>query len=230
MAHLEKPPIALSFDLDGVNDKVTVPHHDSLNLDEYTIESWINIASLPSPSDSHFEITVKVAYNVLRFFVRKTTRRLEITVEMDGVTKGYAHPTVLDLNTWYHVASTVKSGEQAITLNGVKTVLGTDTYTSLGKNALELRIGWYNDLLFSHGFIATIGIYNRALSQAEISDLYNIRRNIMDGCVLKLGTLGLVRGGGTQWLDESPYKNHGTVYGAKRVRCCHCNVVRDYGT
>jgi len=34
----------------------------------------------------------------------------------------------------------------------------------------------------------------------------------------------LVRGGGTQWLDESPYKNHGTVYGAKRVRCCHCNV------
>jgi len=52
----------------------------------------------------------------------------------------------------------------------------------------------------------------------------------MDGCVLKLGTVGLVRGGGTQWLDESPYKNHGTVYGAKRVRCCHCNPVVDYGT
>jgi len=52
----------------------------------------------------------------------------------------------------------------------------------------------------------------------------------MEGCVLKLGSIGLVRGNGTYWLDESPYKNHGTVYGAKRCRFCHCNIVRNYGT
>jgi len=127
---------------------------------------------------------------------------------------------------WYDGDVTIKlyvNGVQA----GVKTLGGVlDTAQSI------VRLGAYSRSLdyFYNGIVGECIAFNRALSETEMEEIRTLRRNIMDGCVLKLGKVGLVKGGGSKWLDESGYSHHGDVYGAVRVRCCHCNPVVLYGS
>jgi len=230
MAHLEKPPIALGFSHDGVDDYVEVPDSASLDLvSEGTIAVWIYLRAkgFAVPLAKGAGGGWVTANYQLRLPL--DTSDLYIVVG-DGTDFNGAYAT-LTLNEWAYFVGIFDGTSLKAYLNGVLIDTVSQTVTPATNN-LMLGIGraGSDNLGYTNVIINEVCIYNRALSLAEISDLYSIRRNIMDGCVLKLGTAGLVRGGGTQWLDESPYKNHGTVYGAKRVRCCHCNVVRDYGT
>jgi hypothetical protein len=75
-------------------------------------------------------------------------------------------------NTWYHLAATVdSSGNYAFYVNGVLRASGSGSYTSTSNSTLfgqEHRSG-YN---FT-GYLDEIGIWNRALTATEVSNLYN---------------------------------------------------------
>jgi len=230
MAHLRKPPVALGFSFDGVDDYVEVSPSPLQPLTELTIACWFNPLSTPPTYRNLVGDRSTDPSNSMLYFA--TTRGLRPHVYTDpSGWLWYNSATILTLNLWHHLVLTWKRPNLRLYINGVEDANSPATRDEPKVTlARDLRIGLDAIELPPDGIIDEVRIYNRALSQAEIDDLYSIRRNIMDGCVLKLGTVGLVRGGGTQWLDESPYKNHGTVYGAKRVRCCHCNPVVDYGT
>jgi len=230
MAHLEKPPIALGFSYDGVDDFVEVPHDVSLEPNRLTIAFRIRVKDTGTwqalvrkdetygAPDEAFSLSIGYTFDFFRFEVYTTV--------LNTLDASFS----LVEDAWYHLAVVYDGSEMRIYVNG--NLIGSkpatgDIYYSAH---YVLWLGKYVGLLMFKGVMDDVRIYNRALSADEISDLYNVRRNITDGCVMKLGALGLVRGGGTQWLDEGAYKNHGTVYGAKRVRCCHCNPVVNYGT
>jgi len=229
MAHLERPPIALGFSLDGADDYIRIPHKASIDLstlDEFTVVVLFRPLAW---ADKYF-----------CYLTYKDTRpRIRLTsydgLSFEAYTVEAAYQAVRELidrwdalGKWCLAGIGFRKGQGVQFMwNGEYTVWRDWPYT-IEATTVEIRLGRF-DAYYSAVQFAAFWIYNRVLSAGEISDLYSIRRNIMEGCVLKLGTLGLVRGGGTQWLDEGPYKLHGTVYGAKRVRCCHCNPVVNYG-
>jgi len=251
LAHLKNPPIALGFSSDGVDDYMKAGEGAFLyGQDEVMIVAWVYI-----PSEQPVETWRKThLYGrwVPGIFWRclsiggdysKTQTKFFINAffvnEETGEVRDFAYNCYL-LDQWVHVAwgysKLVEKG--LIYVNGdlvvERDITGWHADGFLGVLDDNLIDGfWIGSSTGGAENYKTITsetlIYSRILTAGEIGDLYSIRRNIMDGCVLKLGTVGLVRGGGTKWLDESPFKNHATVYGSKRVRCCHCNVVRDYG-
>jgi len=230
MTHLVQPPIALGFIFDGVDDQVDVPDDPSLDLtDGITIGVWV----YPKASVDWMGIVVKGNDGAENYELLLGDQKLAWAILWtDGTRNSEAPSLSYKLNEWMHLVIIYEPGQNVrwykngqfvdLGLLPSKTPQTNDVYLGIGREPGTLR--------FLNGILGEICIFNRILTDAEIGDLCSIRRNIMDGCVLKLGTVGLVRGGGTQWLDESPCKNHGTVYGAKRVRCCHCNPVVDYGS
>jgi len=230
VAHLEKPPIALGFSHDGVDDYEDLSDTGTeWDFQTFSVSFWIKT------KDTGKEIMgegakwrpLTASGGAILFWIRGLKDGVDSVDTLTGI------KNVCD-DVWHHVVCTYELSTLKMqifadgSLDNSKTT-AVEIYAD-GNNNQAIGRGYVGSPSFIEAIISEVHIYNRVLSLAEIGDLYSIRRNIMDGCVLKLGTVGLVRGGGTQWLDESPYKNHGTVYGAKRVRCCHCNVVRDYGT
>jgi len=69
------------------------------------------------------------------------------------------------------------------------------------------KIGWYN---YWNGLIDEVRIYNRVLTDSEISEIYSKDTFIKDGLVLYLP---FYEGGGNIAHDVSGYGNHGTIYG-----------------
>jgi hypothetical protein len=97
----------------------------------------------------------------------------------NGIVVSYALNPVP--NTWYH-AVVVKSSDAvngySLYINGNLVATGTENYGSNGYTDLPLVIGGFPVLYFQkptfNGLIDEIGIWNRALSQAEITNLYNM--------------------------------------------------------
>jgi len=229
MAHLEKPPIALAFYTDGIDDYVEVPYDPSFQFGtgDFTIEIWVKTTETPTETKHFIGTYNDVAVTPFYAVVLLPTGEGRVAIRDVEGDIAYVDIGIVNDGKWRQLV--LRRTETALYgYNNLKEYSVDASAVGDTSNTYDLWIMrvWS---LYIDSIIALPHAYDRALSLTEISDRYSVRRNIMDGCVLKLGTLGLVRGGGTQWLDESPYKNHGTVYGAKRVRCCHCNVVRDYG-
>jgi len=230
MTHLERPPIALGFSFDGVDDYISCPDA-SLKSKAFTLEAQVIFKAL------HDGVIIG-KFNNGFMWLDIDYLRVEFRNEADTAWRGIPQDGGVSyspsVGVWYHIVGTFGGAGTTIRLcvNGelVSETGVIDEDPLIVDEILAVGRWGTSASRYLNGIVPLACTYNRALSLEEISDLYNIRRNIMNGCVLKLGTVGLVRGGGTQWLDESPYKNHGTAYGAKRVRCCHCNVPRGYGT
>jgi len=229
MAHLERPSIALGFSFDGVDDRIDLGNVLNMGTSDFSIEA------LAFPESNVGNVFVSKQYDWYpgrvgyTFAIKDAKLFLSIS---DGVT-GYERSgaTPIETTKWHHCVVVVDRVKEVATFYHDGVFDAEVAIPGVGSidNPQPLCVGVTAKWHWFLGVIALTRIYNRVLSSAEVSDLYSIKRNIMEGCVLKLGSIGLVRGGGTKWLDEGPYKYHGTVYGAKRVRCCHCNVVRDYG-
>ena len=156
---------------DGLDDYVVIPNSSVFNLDTFTIEAWVRVDKYSS--SSNIDILLR-EWNVLRFFVNNQ-HKFGVVVQMDGTGRGFYHPTLINEGQWYHLAAVVQSGKQAVYVNGVESIQGTYTYTSLLKNTKPLIIGGYNSPTptgFSNMTIDEVRIYNRALSADEIWNHY----------------------------------------------------------
>ena len=156
---------------DGLDDYVVIPNSSVFNLDTFTIEAWVRVDKYSS--SSNIDILLR-EWNVLRFFVNNQ-HKFGVVVQMDGTGRGFYHPTLINEGQWYHLAAVVQSGKQALYENGVESIQGTYTYTSLLKNTKPLIIGAYSSptpTTFSNATIDEVRIYNRALSADEIWNHY----------------------------------------------------------
>ena len=165
-----------AFNFDGVNDWININNSNSLNpTSEITISAWVNTLAYNVSNASmvvnkgwdqgpgHYDILVFSSNNKSRFVIGSN-----IYVESNSI---------INLNQWTLITVSIDSLTMKIYINGAldHTVLQNNN-NSFGTNTDPLYIGkhdYNNAPYYFNGKIDDIGIWNRALTQQEITDLYN---------------------------------------------------------
>jgi len=202
---------ALSFD--GVDDYVEVPDSASLDfVNEFTIVALVKLLSYAGNpnliSKSGF-----VSYEPYRFELTRYTTTLWIASD-SSTRDNLTVYTPLPLGDIKHVAVTFKDGEANFYHDAQH--IGTDTssitsiYTSDKQLYIAQRSEGHNLL---YGNIYYVALFNRVLSDEEISGIYNGKLIIhdMDGLV---AYWRFDEGSGTVAHDYSGNENDGTIHGA----------------
>jgi concanavalin A-like lectin/glucanase superfamily protein/galactose oxidase-like protein/Big-like domain-containing protein len=161
---------ALSFD--GINDWVTIPDANALDLtNAMTLEAWVR----PSAISSWRTVLMKEQSGGLAYglYANSNTNRpsAHITTSSEQDTRGTAQ---LALNTWTHLAVTYDGTTLRLFVNGVQAsskAIGGSIVTTTG----VLRIGgngvwpeWFA------GLIDEVRLYNRVLTAAEVQADMNL--------------------------------------------------------
>ena len=164
------------FDFDGSNDKVTIASTATSPIDfvskNYSITAWINpdtsganqIFTKYGSSDSLRSISVMVhSDNKLRLLQRTSTSN-----------NSYSTSTIPQ-NTWTHIAVTRSSSDVKFYINGQldNTVANTFTPNSGGNQSILIGSNASSTPTYFNGQISKVKAYNTALTQAEITALYN---------------------------------------------------------
>ncbi|MEP9410004.1 MAG: SBBP repeat-containing protein [Candidatus Brocadia sp.] len=173
----------LSFD--GIDDYVSVP---LMNNDEVSICLWF----FKNENDTVNNDVIFGAFRPnsspqlhegfdLRFRSNAPNRLLFIVVTQDGsgnkTTRTGQRDLVSSVGRWYHVAGTYNktTGEQKLYVDG----LPVNTQTHPPGNTIvpltfpDMRIGFERGNTYFNGIVDDVHLYNRALSDQEILDLYN---------------------------------------------------------
>jgi hypothetical protein len=157
---------ALSFD--GVNDLVTIPDANSLDLtSELTMEAWV----YPTASGSQWRtVLMKQRTGGLSYalYSNDDGNRPQAFSRTGSGELGTRGTATLPLNTWSHLAATYSGSTMRLYVNGVQ-VATRSVGAGLTTGTLPLTLGgnsvwgeWFA------GRIDEVRIYNRALTAAEV--------------------------------------------------------------
>jgi hypothetical protein len=158
---------------DGTNDYIKPPNSTTLQSNNFTLSSWVNVSTLginqyfidtSSSSFLGYGYSYRIkSDNKIRFWAYDSTNALDTTI------------TVL-ANSWYNIVATYNntSKTQTIYVNGNLSVTNTHTNTFNLSTISYLQIG-KSQLLDGplNGKISNVQIYNRDLSATEILQNYN---------------------------------------------------------
>jgi len=229
MIHLVKPPFGLAFYFDG-NDYIEISSSllDFSKYSAYTIVAWVMRTSTGAGGFIGYQPPSGTAYRSPSMWFYPSENDFHFGHGDGSAWRSTVVSGILGMNKWFMLAIrwSISTGVIEGFVNGSK--VGEVSAPNPPASNTTYHIGRVDS--YHKGLIPEARVYNRFLSDTELADLYNIRRDIKDGLILKLSTYGLVRGGGSKWLDESGNSLHGTVNGAIRVRCCHCNPIMKFGT
>ncbi|GAB4198602.1 MAG: hypothetical protein Tsb002_33660 [Wenzhouxiangellaceae bacterium] len=177
--------VSRALDFDGVNDYVSVPDANSLDVGtgDFSIEAWIRTA------DSNAMIVSKRVNNgggnyVGYLFMVNSGRLLVQLADPSNSWRNYADlngPRVDDLQ-WHHVAITVDRNNSSggrIYLDGVNIFTFNPTTRSGNlSNSSSLTIGRTSDSSnYFDGQIDEVALYGKALTQTEVRSIFNAGRN-----------------------------------------------------
>ena len=167
----------MSFD--GIDDYVQISDATSLNEDieatnEITITSWIKKVDNSTNPSGYYMLVDKSdnGYN-LRTHNEHIFARMYVgsSIYMEG-------STVINNNEWYFLVVTWKSGTGKMYINAVEETISAGTLgTAVGAISVSTSVLRIGDNPIGgypfNGIIDEARIYNRSLSQTEISALYN---------------------------------------------------------
>jgi hypothetical protein len=200
---------ALSFD--GMENYVGVTDNSILDLGagDFTIEGWFypegqgtgGIAKYSKSLDVGFEIWTNPYSQSVDFYIAEGASKSAL---VEGFIPG-------QYDSWHHVVG-VKSGQDILlyidgdlksqdSMPGVTNV-DNDEFLFFGQKVYD--VGLYQ------GFMGGIRVYNRALSQAEITDHFDGTYNDETGLV---GLWRLEDASGNIAIDSSGNGNDGIIYG-----------------
>lgn len=155
---------------DGSNDHVSVPHSSSLSVvGDMTMTAWIRIAAwnwhmLMTKTNGGTAGPYSAYVNLVRG-----------TIEFhrgNGAAAAYVESTTaLALNTWQFVAVTMAGTAVQHYLNAATAGSGTLS-TAIADSGNAMQIGRRTDGFYVGGQLVQCRLYNRALSAAEISQIY----------------------------------------------------------
>jgi concanavalin A-like lectin/glucanase superfamily protein/Big-like domain-containing protein len=156
---------ALSFD--GVNDLVTVPDANPLDLTPgMTLEAWVK----PATVSDWRTVLLKERPGQLAYALYAASDNGRPMTEIAAAAQREARgPSALPAGSWSHVAATYDGTTLKLYVNGTQVATGT-TSGSLFNSTGALRIGgntiwgeWFS------GLIDEVRVYERALTAAEIA-------------------------------------------------------------
>jgi len=167
-----------AWNFDGVDDYVEVPDSASISVTgDLTIEAWIYGKNLTATNPN---IVAKDSNNAYRFRIQGGDD-LWLLLN-NGTYETYSVDTTITENNWYHVAVTVDFTEQKVRFYVNGELQGspiTTTKTFIQDSAGPLRIGTYNGASeFWNGTIDEVRIYNRALTEDEITVVLNVKVSV----------------------------------------------------
>jgi hypothetical protein len=202
---------ALSFD--GINDYINVPNDPGFNLcNELTIEAWIN----PDTLSTTHQNSIVDRGNSYWLFV-STDKKLSFLRFRSGTYDALATDATIPTRTWTHVAVTYDSStpdEVNLYINGHLSKTGS-LDGPIDSISNPLTIGDRGRLHYFDGVIDNVAIYNRALNEAEIQDLYrpsapqNLTSGAGDGYV-RLSWSPPLDDGGIPIIEYKVYRGNGS--------------------
>jgi hypothetical protein len=171
----------LSFD--GVNDYVSVPNNDSLNFGttgDFTVSVWIKAAPISRlvfiVSKEDPELNKR--YN---FYLRTTVPYIQYIVTDDAgheINFNNDLTNRADDNNWHLLSATTDRDSaiggklylDGVLLNTVNVTSLTGTLTNTNPLTIGMRSG--NNSAFFPGLIDDVRVYNAALTQQQVTTLY----------------------------------------------------------
>lgn len=169
-----------SWSFDGVNDRIIINSTSSLNPETITLQAWVNLKILET---SVYPVVISksgtlgsgqyglwlwrggLSQNGVGFRINKTDASITtISTYIDNNTI---------INEWILLTGTFDGQTMKIYYNDEeKSSLSIGLY-SIATTDDDLIIGDDGQNRFFNGFINSVSIYNRALSQNEVSTIYN---------------------------------------------------------
>ena len=208
-----------AYSFDGVNDYVNCGNGQILNQfsTNITVSAWVK--SQPSVSTDK-NIILKYGCNPGGWSLE--TAQNTLVANFTGCTQNVTNQTNLNSGQWTHVIGVKEATNWKIFVNGVLNNTSSGTFNYDLNSGFNLIIGVQNDnfnpTTYWDGLIDDIGIWNRALTQQEITNLYNSSAYVP--CASPAFPANLASGLVGYWPfcgdanDESGNGNNGTVNGA----------------
>ncbi len=162
--------IGKALALNGINQKVEVLATPTQSPVGVSIAFWVNVVT---PQDVNPRIMVSVTDKNSDYVAFDITKPNIVSCFL-GTQAGNAEGSCSS-QTWTHVAMTFNGTDNKLYLNGILAATNTHSGTTSGYFQF-LNLGYnisYNNYL--QGFIDELYIYNRALSPAEVTQLYNLK-------------------------------------------------------
>ena len=169
-----------AYTFDGVDDYINAGNNAVFNLNTLSISLWYNENSIPIAGSAHTMISKstnivnEIGYRIetlpdgLDYFVLS-----RIGFPQPGA--GFIAGPAMTLSTWTHIVIVKNGSNTTMYKNGV--LSGSNgALSALVTNSSNLLFGAVTAsslLAFFDGKLDDIGIWNRALTQQEITDLYN---------------------------------------------------------
>ena len=199
----------------------------------WTASAWVKIGS---QNKNHLIInlglrtTFNTPYTEMEFGIRDAGSSHRIVLSSPGnFTVAYTHSGYLNVGDWYHIAvkdkglNTTASNNYDFFINGVKyagnfrdgsaswasTLGSTNSYIGGYSNSRNTRYSW--------GDLDDVSLWNRRLSDSEISTLYNSTCPLKTGCpskIISTTSLGAYYKLDGNVTDSGPNGLNGTAVGS----------------
>jgi hypothetical protein len=165
---------APSYEFDGTDDYIDLGAGNILDFGtgDFTISAWVKYNYIPN---EYYTIYSKGGWGLgeIQFRLQKNTYELLTVIDRDGSGDFLTGNTQLNENIWYYVTTKRESGIVYLYINGE-----LDNNKTIGgniSNSYNAEIGMRNDINgdYFNGSISNVKIWDRMLSDEEISYLYN---------------------------------------------------------
>lgn len=245
--HTTRQTIREEWDFDGIDDAVFLPDDSSLNFERnqsFSISAWVRPDSTPNSGCGIIrrvrqDTSQQKGYSFMLEDVAPNDRSLFFNIgdrDVAGNTNKIVANSVgkLTFGTLYHVVVTYNGSSNVsgvlFYINAVSTAK-QNTTNAMSQNIAGAAIPVIGNLSLQnrawHGLINNVSVWNIALSQAQITSIYNLGNG---GNLLSLGLSSNLKGwwkltGGDTTaesgiLDHSGNSLHGTAkggYGTKEI-------------
>ena len=165
---------------DGVNDYIDCGNDSSLDFTEaITISVWVKLDEIKNQMLVQ-KMALSPEYTFYLYLQSDGKVNAYISEDGTGVNRAiFTTINTVDTTNWWHIVLTFGDSVAKIYLNGINQVgVLNGSVSSIHINTADLEIGrFYNDSEYVNGTIASVKIYNRALSAYEIAQHYHACSN-----------------------------------------------------
>lgn len=167
-----------SLAFDGTNQYTTISNNNIFNqTTQITVSVFIYISQVLAGYDTFISKYTQVNSGTdgLKWILRMENSKVSWYTNTGSYTN-ILSDTSLSLNQWYFLTGLYNGSQRQIFINGVLDKTGSMTGSLIDNNLTPVRIaasGYQGISEYFKGRVAMAQIYNRALSQAEITQNYN---------------------------------------------------------
>ena len=160
-----------AYNFNGVDQYLLVnsPSFSFAQTDSFTVSFWTQKTS------NQYGIAVMQSSSASGYFIwlfqSSASGSINYGTNKQGSAWSWANSTY-NVNQWEHFLGTYENGTMKVYKNGQFVTSATFGNTGSVQSALPLRVGRSHGGNYYAGKIDDLGIWSRALSQAEITDLY----------------------------------------------------------